>query len=66
MYFVEFQIIHPFFDVTSGGWLDGGGGGGGGGRPVGNDRSKSCARANFSHIHFYTNFAAKITANRLS
>ena len=23
------------------------------------------ALVNFSHIHFYTNFAAKITANRL-
>ena len=40
----------------------------GGPRPVGSVRSKTacaCARANFSHIHFYTNFAAKIIANRL-
>ena len=37
-------------------------------KPVGSVRSKTacaCARVNFSHIHFYTNFAAKITANRL-
>ena len=37
-------------------------------RPVGSVRSKTaraCARANFSHTYFYTNFAAKITANRL-
>ena len=40
-----------------------GGGGGGGARPVGSVRSKTecaCVRMNFSHIHFYTNFAAKI------
>ena len=40
----------------------------GGPRPVRSVRSKTartCARANFSHIHFYTNFAAKIIANRL-
>ena len=40
----------------------------GGPRPVGSVRSKTacaCARANFSHIHFCTNFAAKLIANRL-
>ena len=40
----------------------------GGPRPVGSVKSKTaraCARANFSHIYFYTNFVAKITANRL-
>ena len=52
--------VHAVAGVEAGQWWES--------RPVGSIRSKTahaCTRANFSHIHFYTNFAAKIIANRL-